>query len=206
MQYTQFACAALLMVLSRNMWAQAQSSHGLYNIETIDVMGLDRLNIYITLYADVFTVMVVGVNLLIIAYGNFRYALRKDDGEDTPKPGWFSWNSTTFLQRRPFGRFVVFLLVTTAMVGLTTLLWVYTVGSKQSAILVAINVGIVMLYWSSSARFHTKLTPFFHRLYKLDKALLIYLVASTKVSPSPSGLGFDGSHKTTPLASPSRRC
>lgn len=38
--YIQFTCAAYLMVLSRNLWAQAQSSHGMYNIETIDVIGL----------------------------------------------------------------------------------------------------------------------------------------------------------------------
>ncbi len=37
--YIQLVTSVLLLILTRNLWAQAQGSHGLYNLETIDIIG-----------------------------------------------------------------------------------------------------------------------------------------------------------------------
>lgn len=37
--YIQLVTSVLVLILTRNLWAQAQDSHGLYNLETIDTIG-----------------------------------------------------------------------------------------------------------------------------------------------------------------------
>lgn len=165
------------MVLSRNMWAQAQQSHGLYNPETIDTIGMSRLKIFILCFSNVFTPLVVITDLIIVAYGNDKWgpAARSD-----ASASWFSWN-TTVARRSPLLRLGVFLVVLVAACAISILFWINTVGSLSSALLVAINVTAVLVYWSSSNKIHQKLKPLYSYLATMDGALLIYLVTSAKV-------------------------
>ena len=165
------------MVLSRNMWAQAQQSHGLYNPETIDTIGMSRLKLFILCFSNVFTPLVVFTDLVIVAYGNDRWGAGSRVYREA---NWFSWN-TTVAARQPVLRFGAFVATLAVACTISVFFWVNTVGSLSSAVLVVLNVFFVLLYWSSSDKIHQRLKPLYSRLSTMDAALLIYLVTSAKV-------------------------
>ena len=113
--------AVLMMILSRTMWAAVQKSHSMYNIESIDMITLEYLDVYVQLFAFVFTPIMVGISLFIVAYGNAMYSAPPSRSDATfPRAllrqgaRWLSWNSEAIQSYRPEIRVALFGLGTRA--------------------------------------------------------------------------------------------
>lgn len=165
----------LLLLLSRNMWSALQHTHGMYNIETIDMIGVDYLNVYIVVYSYCFVPTLVGTSLIILAYGNSVYATKHD-----PYGGWFTWNTRFFASVDLVIRVYVFIGVVTIAVLITTLYWSY-MKRMPFAVVSSVYTTIVLTYWSSSSKFHALMNPLYTRWKKHDAAFLAYLAWSYKV-------------------------
>lgn len=165
----------LLLLLSRNMWAAMQHNHGMYNIETIDTIGMDALNVYIVIHSYCFVPCVVGTCLLIIAYGNSVHGSQIDT-----HGGWFTWNIGFMQSVNIVVR--IYLYVGVVIIALLTLVLYWTYMKQiPYAIVSSVYTLCTITYWSSSGKFHALMKPVYIRLQRHDKAFLIYLTWSYEI-------------------------
>ena len=178
--YIPINCAILLMVMSRNMWAAIRHGHGMYNIETIDMIGLAHLQVYIKAYAYGFTPLVVGSSLMVLAYGNNVHRPVSTNTEIDPAR-LFTWGTTMLGSWDLLHRVWLFVAAQAAAVTVVVLFWVYAMENTTSGVLGALYTSLVLLYWSSSARLQWMLRHRYAALRVHDGVLLLYLSWSVRV-------------------------
>ena len=187
--YVPINCAIMLLIMSRNMWSAAQDSHGLYNIETIDMIGLAHLRVYVQAYAFGFTPLVVGTTLILFAYGNSVH--RPAESTETTESSmtdtiadpvkFFTWGSEALNTWRLSFRVLLFFGAQAAAIIIVIVFWIYAMQNGTSAALSAVYTSLVLLYWSSASRIQWKLRHRYAALSEHDAVLLLYISWSVRV-------------------------
>lgn len=173
--YLVFNCDAVLMCMSLTMWAALQHKHNMYNLDTIELIGLDRLNQYIFAYSFVGIPVVVLTVLVCFMYGRSTHA------EETAKPDhrttvpWFTWD-LEILQHTGFrSRASLFLAIALIFTAFSVSFWILLFSSWPSALVSGLGVLLFFGYLSSSDAINAAVDPIFERMRTGETAYLVYL-------------------------------
>jgi len=161
----------VLFVFNVNMVSVLQKTRNLYNIATIDLIGLENTEYYNSFYGYVMTPYLAFTVLVLISYGNQVYG----EAKESSKYPWFSWNSIRFGRKPAYIRLLVYLCAITVATSLSIMVFVYTIDNIAVAVLCSLAVVTTITYWSSSIQINHNMALWYTLWSAEDRALLVYL-------------------------------
>lgn len=169
-------CDVVILCMSMTAWAAVRQQHNMYNMATIDMIGLEGTNTYIRVYSYGVIPSLSGTALAALMYGNHVH------GDDAVLGGkWFTWQLPFLDHARFRSRLFVFLFVLAIFTAIVVTFWLFLFSSWPSALISAIGVIVTAVYVSSSSEINQLLASPFDAFRDADGKVLLYLRWSVEV-------------------------